>query len=73
MPIDRDQLLSLWKLEELPACDVGMELVKAFLESCGRAVDTIQTANSNASIASVLAHWKELVAHSDVCDKCNEV
>jgi hypothetical protein len=29
MPIDRNALLALWDLENIPACDVGMELAKA--------------------------------------------
>jgi hypothetical protein len=32
IPIDREELLNLWKnIEDIPACDVGMEFVKAFL------------------------------------------
>jgi hypothetical protein len=35
MPVDCKALLALWDLENIPACDVGMELAKTFLECCG--------------------------------------
>ncbi|MBB5057460.1 hypothetical protein HDF16_002166 [Granulicella aggregans] len=38
-PVDRNALLSLWKLDEIPACDKGMELSQAFLVCAGEFVD----------------------------------
>jgi hypothetical protein len=43
MPIDRNALLNLWRLEELPACDKGMEHARAFLTSAGEAVSGIES------------------------------
>ena len=45
MPIDRAQLLALWKLDELPACQEGMELAARFLERAGEAEDRLDEAN----------------------------
>jgi hypothetical protein len=33
MPIDPSALLNLWSLDELPACDEGIEHARAFLTS----------------------------------------
>lgn len=43
MPIDGNALLALWDLKNIPACDVGMELAKMFLETCGEGVDRLGT------------------------------
>jgi hypothetical protein len=38
MPIENDNLLSLWpNLEDVPACDEGMRLAQTFLEAAGGA------------------------------------
>jgi hypothetical protein len=42
MPIDPKALLKLWSLEEMPACDEGMELARSFLVSAGEAVSRVQ-------------------------------
>ena len=42
MPIDPSALLNLWSLDELPACDEGMEHARAFLASAGEAVSSIE-------------------------------
>jgi hypothetical protein len=39
MRLNREKLLGLWDLEDIPACKAGMQLVEAFLVSCGQAVD----------------------------------
>jgi hypothetical protein len=41
MPIDHNALLGLWSREEMPACDEGMMLAQAFLESSGLGVTRI--------------------------------
>ena len=46
MPIDTISLLSLWKLEDIPACDEGMELARELLEACGTAVDGVGGADT---------------------------
>jgi hypothetical protein len=72
MPIDQTQLLSLWKLDELPACDEGMELAARFLERAGEAVDRLDEANIIAVRNALIRAHKELVAHRAMCPNCNE-
>ena len=72
MPIDRTQLLSLWKLDELPACDEGMKLAARFLESAGEAVDRLDEANIPAVRNALIRAHKDLIAHRAVCPNCNE-
>lgn len=72
MPIDRAQLLSLWKLDELPACEDGMELAALFLERAGEAVDRLDEANIIAARNAMIRAPKELIAHRATCRNCNE-
>ena len=72
MPIDRAQLLTLWKLDELPACEEGMELAARFLERAGEAVDRLDEANIIAARNAMIRAHKELIAHRSDCPKCNE-
>ena len=78
MAIETGQLLALWKVEDLPACDEGMELARIFLTRCGDAVDqvgkTTDTGEPNTiglRNAMIRAH-KDLVFHHSTCPKCNE-
>jgi hypothetical protein len=73
MHIDRNALLALWKLEDIPACDVGMELAKTFLESCGEGVDRLGIEEPADRITEINAAYMALVEHGSTCDKCNEV
>jgi len=70
--IDRDKLLSLWRLEDLPACDDGMDLAHRFLE---RAVDALEPTDDFEVIgqrnALIRAH-KAFIDHRVACPKCNE-
>ena len=72
MPIDRAQLLALWKLDELPACQEGMELAARFLERAGEAVDRLDEANIPLVRNAMIRSHKELVDHRATCPKCNE-
>ena len=72
MAIDRAQLLALWKLDELPACEEGMELASRFLERAGEAVDRLDEANIIAARNALIRAHKDLVAHRSVCPNCNE-
>ena len=74
MPIDRAQLLALWKLDELPACDDGMELASTVLERAGDAVDKLDDPTKIIAVRNALirAH-KDLIDHRANCPKCNEV
>ncbi len=38
--IDKQAFLSLWKLDELPACDEGMELARRFLLRAGESINS---------------------------------
>ena len=41
MPIDSNALLALWTSKTSPPVNVGMELAKTFLETCGEGVDRL--------------------------------
>jgi hypothetical protein len=73
MPIDRKALLALWDLENIPACDVGMELAKTFLECCGAGVHRLGSEEPADRITEIAASYTALVEHGADCDKCNEV
>jgi hypothetical protein len=47
--INRFELLKLWDLEDVPLCDMGLDLAKDFLVSCGLAVAKINERNSAAT------------------------
>jgi len=70
--IDRDKLLSLWTLEDLPACDDGMDLARHFLEC---AVDALEPTDDFEVVgqrnALIRAH-KAFIEHRGACLKCNE-
>jgi hypothetical protein len=74
MAIDRTQLLALWKLDEIPACDDGMELARTFLERAGDAVDKLDDPTKIIAVRNALirAH-KGLIDHRANCPNCNEV
>jgi hypothetical protein len=73
MPIDRNALLALWKLEDIPACDEGMELARTFLESCGQGVDRLGIEEPADRISQIAASYTAMVEHGSGCEKCNEV
>ena len=72
MPIDRYTLLALWDLKNIPACDVGMEFAKAFLESCGEGVNRLGIEEPGDRIAEMDAAYTALVERSADCPDCNE-
>jgi len=71
--IDKQAFLSLWKLDELPACDEGMELARRFLLRAGEAVDKLDQSEVIATRNALIRAHKELTAHRSECPKCNEV
>jgi hypothetical protein len=73
MPTDREKLLSLWNLEDIPACDEGMELAQTFLESAGRSVDDLGKSNPVSMRSALLSAYDAMVEHRATCEKCNEV
>lgn len=68
MPIDPNQLLALWNLEDIPACDEGLELARAFLETCGRALESTRDEEFK-----IIQKWRAYIRHQSKCEKCNEV
>jgi hypothetical protein len=73
MPITNDALLLLWDLENMPACDEGMELARRFLGAAGECVNTLGRGRTSSGRADLLWTYNAMVMHSDRCEKCNEV
>ena len=71
--IYRNELLALWNLESIPACDEGMELAKAFLEAAGECVNTLGRGRTSGTRAALLTAYNWMEAHGNRCDKCNEI
>jgi hypothetical protein len=72
MRLDREKLLSLWDLEDMPACDAGMQLVEAFLVSCGEAIDRFGEEGPEDRLAQITESYMRMVDHGNLCDDCNE-
>ena len=73
MPIDPSALLNLWSLEELPACDEGMEHARAFLTSAGEAVSNIENHDPRLLLREFVVLFRIFAVHSSTCPKCNQV
>ena len=71
-PVDRNALLSLWKLDEIPACDKGMELARSFLVCAGEGVDRIGIEEPSDRLTELTAAYMALVEHGAGCEDCNE-
>ena len=71
MPIDRNALLALWKLEDIPACDEGIMWAEVILESCGEGVNRLGIEEPADRIANITARYMALVEHGGDCDKCS--
>jgi hypothetical protein len=73
MVIDQKALLSLWNLENMPACEKGMELARKFLNVAGECVNTLGIGRTTTSRSDLLWAYNAMALHSDRCQKCNEV
>jgi hypothetical protein len=73
MPINPNALLNLWSLEELPACDEGMEHARAFLTSAGEAVSNIEIHDPRLLLRKFVVLFRIFAAHSVTSPKCNQV
>jgi hypothetical protein len=73
MSIATEQLLSLWDLEIIPACDVGMQYASKFLEAASECVNTLGRGRTSSSRAALLTAYNAMVEHADGCEKCNAV
>jgi hypothetical protein len=73
-----DALLDLWSLDELPACEAGMKLLKVVYDSEEQPVfwNTLRLYAGGVSRTSELrnpAAWEAYTKHYGSCDCCNEV
>ena len=73
MPIQNDALLSLWDMENMPACDEGTELSRRFLQAAGECVNTLGHGRTTSSRNDLLWTYNAMVNYSDHCAKCNEI
>jgi hypothetical protein len=72
MPIDRNALLNLWRLEDIPACDEGMQLARSFLISAGEAVSMVDIHDPEHLRMEFNVQYDAFVRHCAECPKCNE-
>ncbi|MBB5058102.1 hypothetical protein HDF16_002808 [Granulicella aggregans] len=68
----REALLKLWNMDEIPACDKGMELAQAFLISAGEAVYRLGTEEPGDRLTELTAAYMAMAEHYGGCDNCNE-
>jgi hypothetical protein len=71
MPIDRNALLALWKMEDMPACEAGMKLAYKFLEVCGEGVNRLGIEEPSDRITEIEDAYTALADHGAQCDDCN--
>jgi hypothetical protein len=72
MPIEQNQLLSLWTLEVPSGCEEGMAFARTFLEAAGECVNNLGLGRTSGNLASLLIAHRAMVAHTDRCRRCNE-
>jgi hypothetical protein len=70
MPIESNALLALWDSKTSPP--VGMELAKAFLETCGEGVDRLGEEPADR-ITQITASYTAMVEPGSSRDDGNEV
>jgi len=73
MPANLPRLLELWNLEEMPACDEGMELAELFIVRCLEAVAILDEAEAIPKRNAIIRAHKTFVEHRAACGKCNEI
>jgi hypothetical protein len=49
MAIKTEQLMSFWDLENMPACDEGMEIALKFLQAASNCVNTLGNGRTSES------------------------
>jgi hypothetical protein len=69
--VEDEQTMSLWKLDEIPACKEGTVLAQVFLISCGRAVDRLGVEEPSDRLNDIKACYMALIEHGEDCDSCN--
>ena len=71
----QEEFNAQWTLDELPACDEGMRLLKAWSDVDPRAVDYIPSAGAMDLDREDLddsPEWRAYAAHVVACDDCDE-
>lgn len=69
--MNREALLKLWNMDEIPACDRGMELAQAFLVSAGDAFFRLGTEEPGDRLNELTEAYTTLAEHYGRCDNCN--
>jgi hypothetical protein len=74
MPVaNLNNLLSLCKVEDIPACSKGIRLAANFLTACGRAVELIDLEEVTMLRADFESHFNLFSSHHAECTKCQEM
>lgn len=76
--MDYREFVSWWSTDELPACDVGMSLLKIVLDDVGQDVFFLNWRRHEVyeeldPTFSDHPSWVGFVDHHDSCDNCNEL
>jgi hypothetical protein len=64
-------LLNLWRLDDMPACRVGVELARAYL--IGEGVDRLGSEELLDRITEMTTRYQALVDHGATCHDCQEL
>lgn len=73
-----DSFASQWELEDLPACEVGLRILKKFAEVQPTAFETamrfglVEVPKLNDPIFSMIPEWQPFLEHVESCPWCNE-
>jgi hypothetical protein len=73
MPANLPRLLELWNLEQMPACDEGMELAEHFIARALEAVNIHDEAEAIPKRNAIIRAHKVFTEHRGTCGKCNEI
>jgi len=69
--MNREGLLKLWNMDEIPACDKGMEFAQAFLVSAGDAVYRLGVEKPGDRLTGLAAAYTAMAEHYGGCERCN--
>jgi hypothetical protein len=73
MPVTNlHKLLSVCKVEDVPACRKGIKLAANFLAACGRAVELIDLEESAALMDDFNTKFSLFSSHHVDCPRCRE-
>ena len=70
-----EQFNALWTMEDIPACDVGMQLLKQFAAAYPTIYQFIRPEDfldlHNEAFAG-MPEWETFASHCETCPTCNE-